>query len=150
MSEKPRRHFDSAFKAKIVQKNEVIAELMADNPPAADSKKGAWVRLRRMKGCWVPHDTGDQIVDYDKTLKTSCIRPKCPETLEEGRQLVADFILHYNTVRLHSAIGYITPADRLNDLGPQIHSERDRKLAEARERRRLMRQAQADAKKSFA
>jgi putative transposase len=48
----------------------------------------------------------------------------------------------YNTVRLHSAIGYVTPADRLAGRQQQIHDERDRKLAVARERRRLRRAEQ--------
>jgi putative transposase len=43
--------------------------------------------------------------------------------------------MHYNQVRLHSAIGYITPADCLAGLGPVIGKERDRKLEEARFRR---------------
>jgi len=38
---------------------------------------------------------------------------------------------------LHSAIGYVTPADYLAGLAPEIHAERDRKLEEARVRRRL-------------
>ncbi|QEG41804.1 hypothetical protein [Roseimaritima ulvae] len=36
----------------------------------------------------------------------------------------------------HSAIGYVTPADHLAGLTPEIHAERDRKLKEARARRR--------------
>lgn len=91
---------------------------------------------------YYPQSNG-KLERFHKTLKSCCIRPKCPETLEEARQLIADFIVYYNTVRLHSAIGYITPEDRLNDLGKQIHSERDRKLAEARERRRLARLAES-------
>jgi hypothetical protein len=47
----------------------------------------------------------------------------------------------YNTVRLHSAIGYVAPADKLLGLEPVIHSQRDRKLEEARQRRQQMRQA---------
>jgi hypothetical protein len=47
----------------------------------------------------------------------------------------------YNQVRLHSAIGYVTPADKLFGLENVIHSERDRKLESAREERRQRRQA---------
>jgi hypothetical protein len=39
---------------------------------------------------------------------------------------------HYNNVRLNSAIGYITPKDRLAGLQQEIHAGRDRKLEEAR------------------
>jgi putative transposase len=75
------------------------------------------------------------------TLKRECLRPGTPISLEEARRLVARFVEHYNTVRLHSAIGYVTPADKLFGLEPVIHAERDRKLEEAREARRQMRQA---------
>lgn len=46
----------------------------------------------------------------------------------------------YNTVRLHSAIGYITPADMLAGRQKEIHEARDRKLETAREQRKLRRQ----------
>ena len=48
-----------------------------------------------------------------KTLKGGCIRVKTPLSLEDARRLVAEFVAYYNTVRLHSAIGYVTPADKL-------------------------------------
>jgi putative transposase len=75
------------------------------------------------------------------TLKRECIRPQTPLSLEEARRLVARFVEHYNTVRLHSAIGYVTPADKLLGLESAIHTERDRKLEEARQRRQEIRQA---------
>jgi hypothetical protein len=42
-------------------------------------------------------------------------------------------------VRLHSAIGYITPTDKLAGLETVIFAERDRKLEEARQRRKAVR-----------
>ena len=42
---------------------------------------------------------------------------------------------HYNTVRLHSAIGFVTPADMLAGRQAEIHAARDRKLEEARRQR---------------
>lgn len=75
------------------------------------------------------------------TLKRECIRPGTPLSLEDARRLVARFVEHYNTVRLHSAIGYVTPADKLLGLEPVIHAERDRKLDEARQLRQQKRRA---------
>jgi len=75
------------------------------------------------------------------TLKRECLRPGTPISLEDARRLVSRFVEHYNTARLHSAIGYVTPADKLLGLEPVIHAERDRKLEEAREARRQKRQA---------
>jgi putative transposase len=48
---------------------------------------------------------------------------------------------HYNTVRLHSAIGYVAPQDMLAGRQAEIHVERDRKLEEARRQRQLRRLA---------
>jgi len=48
---------------------------------------------------------------------------------------------HYNHARLHSAIDYLTPADKLNGMGPMILEQRDQKLEEARARRQQNRAA---------
>ena len=58
----------------------------------------------------------------------------------ETRRRVSFFVDHYNHVRLHSVLGYITPADKLNGLEDVIFAERDRKLEEARARRQQTRQ----------
>jgi hypothetical protein len=56
---------------------------------------------------------------------------------------VAEFVHHYNHSRLHSAIGYVTPADRLAGRQDAIFVARDQKLAAARERRAARRKEQA-------
>ena len=76
-----------------------------------------------------------------KTLKGECIRVKTPLSLADARRIVEDFVAHYNEVRLHSAIGYVTPADKLAGRDRQIFAERDRKLDAARERRKAARAA---------
>jgi len=67
------------------------------------------------------------------TLKKECIRPHPPRDYAEGVKQIALYVAHYNENRLHSSIGYITPADCLNGLADEIHAERDRKLETARE-----------------
>ena len=47
---------------------------------------------------------------------------------------------HYNQVRLHSAIGYVAPADKLAGRETEIFAARDRKLTEARQRRKEQRE----------
>jgi transposase InsO family protein len=74
------------------------------------------------------------------TLKSECIRPSCPQTVDEARRRVSDYIEHYNQVRLHSAIEYVTPADKLAGRAKSITTARDQKLEAARERRRQRRQ----------
>ena len=66
-------------------------------------------------------------------------------SLEDARRLVARFVRYYNTVRLHSAIGYVTPADKLAGRERDIFANRDRKLAAARETRRHRRAGIAPA-----
>jgi hypothetical protein len=88
---------------------------------------------------YYPQSNG-KIERWHGTLKADCIRPHVPLSLEEARHLVENFVAHYNHVRLHSAIGYVTPADKLAGRDAEIFTERDRKLEAARERRRRARQ----------
>lgn len=75
-----------------------------------------------------------------RTLKNDCIRPKTPLCLDDANRVVAEFVTYYNTVRLHSAIGYVTPIDKLNGRDTIIFKERDQKLEQARLQRKLNRQ----------
>ncbi len=72
--------------------------------------------------------------------KRECIRPGTPLCLEDGRRLVKHFVEYYNNVRLHSSLGYVAPKDKLEGREEAIFAHRDRKLEEARERRRVNRQ----------
>ena len=66
-----------------------------------------------------------------------------PLTPEDARRLIQQYVDHYNTVRLHSAIGFITPTDMLAGRQAEIHAARDRKLEEARQQRQRRRQEAA-------
>jgi putative transposase len=92
---------------------------------------------------YYPQSNG-KIERWHKTLKGDCIRVQVPLTPDEARRIVGDYVEHYNHVRLHSAIGYVTPNDRLLGNDVAIHAQRDRKLAEAREQRKQMRQTRHD------
>mgnify|MGYP002622782127 FL=1 len=87
---------------------------------------------------YYPQSNG-KLERWHGTLKQECIRPSCPATVAEARRRVEKYVEHYNHARLHSAIGYITPADKLAGLEEVIGSERDRKLEAARERRQQAR-----------
>jgi len=58
-----------------------------------------------------------------------------PLNLEDARRIVADSVHEYNTLRLHSGIGYVTPQARLQGRDQQILIERGNLVAapEARE-----------------
>src|SRR5207247_8271032 len=86
-----------------------------------------------------------KIERFHKTIKGDCIRTETPLTLEDARRVVARYVEHYNTVRLHSAIGYVTPQAKLEGRDKEILAERDRKLEAARERRKEKRQAARQA-----
>ncbi|MFM7057036.1 MAG: integrase core domain-containing protein [Planctomycetota bacterium] len=80
-----------------------------------------------------------------RTIRRQCIRPSTPLTIENTKRAVGSFVEHYNTQRLHSTIGYVTPLDMLDGCQKAIHEERDRKLEGAQqarvERRRLEKSA---------
>ena len=117
--------------------------VISDNGPqfiAKDFKE--FIRLTGMTHVrtspYYPQSNG-KIERWHKTIKTDAIRPGQPNTLDEARALVGRWVEHYNTVRLHSAIGYVTPADSLAGRAQAIWTERDAKLEAARETRRVRR-----------
>ena len=83
---------------------------------------------------YYPQSNG-KLERWHKTLKQDAIRPKTPLTVEDARSCVSDFVNHYNNKRLHSAIGYITPADMLKGNALKIFATRKEKLQVAREKR---------------
>jgi len=87
---------------------------------------------------YYPESNG-KIERWHKTVKSECIRPRTPLSLQDAKRLVGEFVHEYNTVRLHSAIGYVTPQDKLEGREGRIFAERKRKLREAQERRNLYR-----------
>jgi len=76
-----------------------------------------------------------------KTIKGGCIRVRTPLSLEDAIAVVDEFVGHYNTRRLHSAIGYVTPKDKLEGRAEAILAARDAKLAAARQARKTLRRA---------
>ncbi len=119
--------------------------VISDNGPqfiAKDFKE--FIRLSGMSHVRIspgyPQSNG-KIERWHASLKQEGIRPKSPVSLEDARSTVADFVFKYNNIRLHSALGYVAPVNKLLGRDRQIFAERDRKLATAREQRRISRQA---------
>lgn len=113
--------------------------IISDNGPqfiAKDFKE--FVRMCGMTHVrtapYYPQSNG-KIERWHKSLKSECIRPKTPLSLEDARRIVDQFVRCYNDERLHSAIGYITPRDKLLGNESKIFAERKRKLEVARKRR---------------
>ena len=88
---------------------------------------------------YYPQSNG-KIERWHQSINTECIRKGTPLFLEDAQRLVEQNVNHYNTVRLLSAIGYITPKDKLEGREKEFFAERERKLQEAREWRKRQRQ----------
>ena len=76
---------------------------------------------------------------YHRTIKGDCIRVRTPLSLADCVRLVAEFVEHYNTRRLHSAMNYITPKGKLDGSAESTLAARDSKLAAARDARKAIR-----------
>lgn len=121
--------------------------IISDNGPqfiAKDFKE--FIRISGMTHVrtspYYPQSNG-KIERWHKSLKQECIRPGTPLNLEDAKRLVTQYVIHYNYRRLHSAIGYITPWDKLQGRAQQIFDGRDKKLNQAREERKARRRAAA-------
>ena len=119
--------------------------IISDNGPqfiAKDFKE--FIRISGMTHVrtspYYPQSNG-KIERWHKSLKTECIRPQTPLSLDDARRIVGQFVTHYNEVRLHSAIGFVTPKDKLEGRDAEIFVARDHKLEAARTERKDRRQA---------
>ena len=124
---------------------EAQPRVISDNGPQFISKDfKEFIRISGMTHVktspYYPQSNG-KLERYHKTIKGTCIRVKTPLSLEDARRVVSEFVAHYNNERLHSAIGYVTPNDKLQGRSEMIHADRDAKLAAAREARKAQRKA---------
>jgi transposase InsO family protein len=124
---------------------EARPRIISDNGPqfiARDFKE--FIRIAGMTHVrtspFYPQSNG-KLERWHKSLKSECIRPGTPLSQQDAERLIQQYVDHYNNVRLHSAIGYITPSDMLAGRQKEIHAARDRKLEQARRQRQLRRQA---------
>lgn len=126
---------------------EAKPRIISDNGPqfiARDFKE--FIRISGMTHVrtspYYPQSNG-KLERWHQSIKRECIRPGTPLSPEDARRLIASYVDHYNTVRLHSAIGFVTPNDMLAGRQVEIHAARDRKLEQARRQRQLRRQQAA-------
>jgi len=123
---------------------EARPRLISDNGPQFVAREfKQFVRLSGMDHVrtspYYPQSNG-KIERWHGSLKAEAIRPQTPLSLEDARRIVGRFVEEYNTKRLHSAIGYVTPKDRLEGRHTQIWEARDRKLEAARALRAVRRE----------
>ncbi len=127
-----------------------VPRIISDNGPqfmARDFKE--YIRIVGMTHVktspFYPQSNG-KIERFHKTLKQECIRPKVPLSLKDAIRIIGDYIDQYNNVRLHSSIGYVAPVDKLIGRDNDIFKERDKKLEEARQMRKLKREKKYQSK----
>ena len=128
---------------------DVHPRLISDNGPQFVAKEfKQFVKLKGMDQVrtspYYPQSNG-KLERWHQSLKRECIRPKTPLCLEDARRIVTGFVKHYNTQRLHSAIGYVTPFDKLHGNDKTIFALRDQRLQAARHRRAEKRRAEREA-----
>jgi putative transposase len=128
--------------------------LISDNGPQFVAKEfKEFIRLCGMTHVrtspYYPQSNGKKERWY-QTLKRECIRRDTPLSREDALRIVALYVEHYNQVRLHSALGYLTPADKLAGHEAEIFAARDEKLEAARARRKARRAAERPAQIDFA
>ncbi|MEM3434512.1 MAG: IS3 family transposase [Candidatus Methanomethyliaceae archaeon] len=75
---------------------------------------------------------------FNGTLKEECIRVSPLISLEQARELIAEYVQEYNTRRPHSSLNYLTPQDYLQGKEhiERRLKERRQKLEEARQARK--------------
>lgn len=123
---------------------EARPRIISDNGPqfiARDFKE--YLKLSGMTQVrtspFYPQSNG-KIERFHQTLKNESIRQQVPLSLENARKIVGEFIEKYNSQRLHSAIGYVTPADKMAGRAEEIWKSRDEKLERARKLRKIARE----------
>lgn len=87
---------------------------------------------------YYPQSNG-KIERWNKSYKEECVRPGTPLTHDDGKRITDRYIDYYNTRRLHSSLGYVTPQDWLDGRQTAIYNGRDQKLEQARQVRQQMR-----------
>lgn len=83
---------------------------------------------------YYPQSNG-KIERFHYTLKSQCVQRSSFISLDDAQKVTERYIDYYNCQRLHSAIGFVAPIDKLNGRETEIFKERKRKLKEAQERR---------------
>jgi putative transposase len=133
------RDIETIIQRALERHPEVKPRIISDNGPqfiARDFKE--FIRLTGVTHVrtspYYPQSNG-KLERWHGSLKRECVRPSAAAALDEAERRISSYVDHYNNARLHSALGYVTPADKLIGLEKEIFAERDRKLEEARKRR---------------
>lgn len=113
--------------------------IISDNGPQLISKE----LKQYLRSCRLDHvftspyhpQSNGKLERFYRTIKTEEIRRTSYLSLEQARQRIERYIIYYNTVRLHSAICYLTPEDVLFGRTELRLKQRQDKLDQAKKYR---------------
>ena len=114
--------------------------IISDNGPQYISKDfKLYVRQMEMTHVktspYYPQSNG-KLERYHRTIKTESVRRSNLSDINVAREILDDYVKFYNSERLHSAIGYIAPLNKLIGKEQAIFAERRQKLRCATDRRK--------------
>lgn len=102
---------------------EARPRIISDNGPqfiARDFKE--FIRISGMTHVrtspYYPQSNG-KLERWNQSIKSECIRPGVPLSVEDAKRLITQYIDVYNEQRLHSSLGYITPRAMLEAAAPR-------------------------------
>jgi putative transposase len=106
--------------------------IISDNGPQFIAKEfKQFVRICGMTHVrtspYYPQSNG-KLERYHRTIKSECLRPGTPLCLDDARRITDKYVREYNETRLHGALGYVTPQDKLLGKEADIFAARDRRL----------------------
>ncbi len=72
---------------------------------------------------------------FHRSIGIECLNTKSFIDIEDAQKIIAEYVDHYNNVRLHASLFYLTPEDFLNDSYRDKLKAREEKLSLAADRR---------------
>ena len=117
----------------------VYPRIISDNGPQFISKEFK----EFIRGCRFDHvftspnhpQSNGKLERFHRTIKTEEIRKNSYLSLEDARKQIEKYIIYYNTIRLHSAIYYLTPEEVLLGRMELRLKQRQEKLDKAKQNR---------------
>ena len=145
------RHFMNAYDVELTLQRAIEKfpgerpNIISDNGPQFISKDFTeFLRIHSLQqvrtSVAYPQSNGKMEV-YMRTLNQECLIRSSFINFQDAQKQIARFVEYYNNVRLHSSLGYLTPKEYLDGNVKERYKERQRKLDQARERRKKERAA---------
>ncbi len=90
-----------------------------------------FLKLTHIKTSVAYPESNGKLERFHRSIGIECLRTNSFITIEDTREIIAKYIDHYNRVRLHSALFYLTPEDFMLHREKEKISLREQKLFQA-------------------